>query len=125
MTGRPWTPVVAPALAWSAQGLLGWWISGQACNNGTAAWGPLSAGGVRALLIAVGAVALLVAVASTLSARGRTTSRTTGGTLAAIEVEEPARFAAVAGMLVGIAFSLGITWALIANAALPVCELSR
>jgi hypothetical protein len=115
---RVWLSVVTGPLLWSAQGLLGWWISGRACNDGVADWGPLSASGIRTLLMAIGIVALGATAAAGLAARS-------AGRPIVTEGRDPLQFISTAGVYITAAFTVGILWAIAASATLPVCELGR
>jgi hypothetical protein len=55
---RVWYGVAGAPTAWVLLSSIDWWITGRACASNGAAWGPLSAGAVRALLLALAAAAM-------------------------------------------------------------------
>lgn len=124
-SGRLWYGIAAPTAAWAAHGLSGFLIANGTCSDGTASWGALPAGGVRALLLVLTAAFLAVAISGAL-----VSWRTWRGLAAGDPAERPpgegrAEYMAVAGVLVGIVFSLGILLGGLPMIALGVCVQTR
>jgi hypothetical protein len=121
-----WLGVCGAPLAWGAQVLIGWWISGQTCADGTPEWGSWAASQVRMLLIVISAVALVIAIAGIVSARRQWRARRTGNE--PVEVftgaHRPA-FMALAGMLVSSVLGVAILLTGIALSSVSVCEYMR
>lgn len=123
--GAVWFGLIGGPAAWALQGLLGWGIAGAACNDGTAAWGPLSPGGVRMLLVVLSLAALGAAVASGVGARQWWRGLTPPGRFTEAVGKQRLEFMAIAGVLVSIVFSIAITWTGLAVLWLDVCEWMR
>jgi hypothetical protein len=96
---RLWFPLVAPPLAFGAEGAFGWWAGAKICTS-------LSIGSVRAL-IGVVTIAMLVVALVGLST-GVNSYRAVSAThhAAADRVE----FMAFAGVLVSTSFVVGLIW---------------
>lgn len=115
--------VIAPPLAWAAQGLLGWYFAARACRTGGPGWGPLSSGGVRLLLLTVSVAAFAVTVAALAAARRdmRRLAQKTPGT----PLGESAGYLATVGVLIGTALAIGIFWAGLPALLVDVCGEMR
>ena len=120
-----WFGLIGGPAAWALQGLLGWWIAGATCNDGTAEWGRLSPGGVRTLLVVLSAAALGTAVASAVGARQWWRGLTPPGRFTEALGKQRLEFMAIAGVLISIVFSIAITWTALAILWLDVCEWMR
>jgi hypothetical protein len=119
--GRLFFLVATPALAWSAQGLLGWYIASLACQRHHARLGSLSAGGTRALLLVLSLVALGASLAA-LATAWRDRRRFAGeDSSPAATLWESIDFLATAGILMGVALSIGIFWAGLPSILVQVC----
>lgn len=123
--GSVWFGLVGAPSAWAVQGLAGWCIAGATCNDGTAAWGPLSAGGVRTLLGVLSVAALAAALAGGAGAlrwwRGLNPRDRFQEALGKQRLE----FMAIAGVFVSIVFTCAITATSLALLWLDVCEWAR
>lgn len=121
-----WLGLTLAPIAWTVQGLAGWWISSRACAGDVAAWGSLEAGGVRAILLLLSAVALGVALVGLSLAVRMSRARPTVTPLATpLSDPERVRFMAMAGVRVSAFFTLGIVFAGLAVGTVSVCELIR
>lgn len=119
--GRLFFLVATPALAWSAQGLLGWYLASLACQRRPAGAGFLSAGGTRAALLVLSLVALGASLAA-LATAWRDRRRFAGeDSSPAATLWESIDFLATAGVLMGVALSIGIFWAGIPSILVHVC----
>lgn len=110
--------VAAPPLAWSAQGLLGWYIAARACQLGN-----LSTIGVRLLLLAVSVLALAITVVALLTARHDL--RRLADSAAGTPLQESAEFLSSAGFLIATALAVGIVWAGLPAFLVHVCGEMR
>lgn len=121
-----WLGVVAAPLAWSLQLGIGWWISGVACADGTGDLGPLRAGGVRLLQLAIGVAALLVSLGGIASAlRAWRDSSVEPTRLSAIRGERRVGFMAASGVLISALIMYGIVLTAVANTVVSICEFTR
>lgn len=121
--GRLAFAVIAPPLAWSAQGLLGWYFSSHACDRGGPSWGPLSEGGVRTLLFAMSLAALALTLAALWTGyRGWRRLHAAGP---GDGMRESAAFLAAVGVMAGTALAIGIFWATLPSLLVHVCGAVR
>lgn len=120
-----WVALAGAPLAWWAQELAGWFVEGRACSDGRPEWGALSAGGVRAVEVGVGLVALAVAIACLYAGWRRWRARRGDAGVTRIQGRERADFVAAVVMLAGAVFTLGIAWNAAAYALLPLCGSAR
>ena len=146
-----WVGLAAAPLAWAVQGLVGWWISSEACAGGTTRLGTASS--VRSMLIALTAVALVVALSGAAAAYREFRKRREGGPEAALLRQPGSRaglvgtdlqvrphhhepleqftgryrpgFMALAGLLISSVFAVAILLAGIASTSVSVCENAR
>jgi hypothetical protein len=124
--GAVWVGIVAAPLAWSALLATGWWISSTACADGTPSWGPLPAGAVRTLLVALAAGSALVAAWGLMSAwRAGPHTSDEPRRLIAIEGRQRVGYMAQAGVLVSAFFLFGIALTWMALSVVSVCEYAR
>lgn len=121
--GRLAFAVLAPPAMWSAQGLLGWFFASHACDRGGPSWGPLSAGGVRMLLLFMSLAALAVSLAALFTGYRGWKRLTAAG--AGDRLRESAEFLAIAGVMAGTALSIGIFWATLPSLLVHVCGVVR
>jgi len=123
--GRLWTAVIVGPITWGAAGLLNWWVSAQACQDGTPGWGPLSEAGVRVVVAVIGLAALAATVTGiVVAARAWKASPEDPG-FAHVEGTTNVAFLAAAGVLVGIAFAFGIVLIGLPSVMVGVCEFTR
>jgi hypothetical protein len=121
-----WAGITAAPLVWAAQGLIGWWISSQACADGTPGWGSWSAATVRLTLVALSAVALLIALAGAIAAyRAFRARRQPDRSTEAFTGEYRLGFMAMAGVLISSIFAVAIVLTAIAVSTVSVCEEMR
>ena len=111
MTGpRLWFPMIAPAAAWAAEGLFGWWAGAQICTS-------MSISGVRASVTIVSLVMLTVAVAALVMALSNWRESGARSHAESDRIE----FISLGGVLVSSAFVVGIAWSGLSAAMLNVC----
>lgn len=126
--GRPvsmWYGIVAGPAAWVLVSALAWWIDSRACVGGEAAWGALSGGGVRALIIALVAAAFVAAaagLAAAVRAWRHTTDRTSLTEAYGYSVPE---YLAIAGVFISSVFVLAVFWTGLPAVLVRVCEGTR
>jgi hypothetical protein len=121
-----WAGIAAAPLAWSAQGLIGWWLSSQVCADGTPEWGSWSAASVRLTLVSLSAAALLVALAGAIAAyRAFRARRQPDRSTEAFTGEYRVGFMAMAGVLISSIFAVAIVLTAIAVGTVSVCEEMR
>jgi hypothetical protein len=106
---RLWFGLVAAPTAWAAEGLFGWWVGAQICT----AW---SVGRVRAMVGVFSIVMLAVAIAGLLT--GLRNWRDTSVTAKQVERVE---FMSFGGVLVSVAFVIGIFWSGLSAVFIDVC----
>jgi hypothetical protein len=121
VSGRAWAAVAAPPLAWAAQGLAGWYVSGQACANGGAGWGTLSPAGVRVLVACITALSIATTAWALLTGYRRWTSTAGPRHARVVEGLEAAEFVSAAALLMGAALLLGLVWAALPVLLVDVC----
>ncbi len=95
---RLWFPLVAPALAFGAEGAFGWWIGARICEHMSIASGRVVVAVVTLAMLAISAGALATALGSY--------RRANPGGVAADRVQ----FMALGGVLVSTAFLVGLVW---------------
>jgi hypothetical protein len=96
---RLWFPLVAPPLAFGAEGAFGWWIGDRICTS-------LSIGSVRAIAGGVSVAMVVLAVAATVMGLGSYRAVSGHTDVAGDRVE----FMALGGVLVSIVFLIGLIW---------------
>ncbi len=107
-----WFGILAGPVAWTLQGLLGWFFGERICTS-------MSIGGVRTTMGAIGVIAFAAAAAGAM-AGWRNLRQAAGSHPAHTEAWDLAEFMSLAGLLVSSVFALGIFWA-----ALPALMLSH
>jgi hypothetical protein len=121
-----WFALTAAPIAWAGLLLIGWWISGQACADGTPGWGSWSPAAVRTLMIVLATVALAIAGAGAAMAyRGWRDRVQPDVTLAAFTDDFRVGFMAVAGVLVSGFFALGIELTGVGMSMASTCAYMR
>lgn len=116
--------LLGPA-AWSANGLLGWFISARACAAGGAAGDVLGPGAARIAIGAVGLIALALALAGARIASRSWRGLSADRRLAAVEALDSREFLAVAGLLVSGACAAGIVLFALPALLVDVCVSAR
>lgn len=120
---QAWFSIAGAPVAWFAQELLGWLVASQSCAQPDRE-AILSPAAVRAVEIAIAAVALTVALLALRA--GVAAWRHAGDAhLRAVHAQDRPTFLAAAGIIVSIVFAVGIVWAGLSTALLPVCEAVR
>ena len=121
---RTWFGIAGGPAAWVFHLSAGWYVSGNACLQGTPSWGPFSGGAVWWLealvaLVCVGtaAAALWVAV---LDWRASDNTRIT-----AIHATARPDYLAAVALLVSAAFLLAVCYDTLAQLMLPLCQRIR
>lgn len=118
-----WFSIAGAPAAWFAQGLLGWLVASQSCAQPDRA-AILSPAAVRAVEIAIAVIALSIALLALRS--GIAAWRHAGDAhLRAVHAQDRPTFLAAAGIIVSVVFVVGIVWAGLSAALLPVCEAVR
>ena len=108
MTRSLWPGVLLAPIAWTANGLLAWGISAQACLDGRPDWGPLPPAGVRGAIGLLAVLALAAAGVGLASAARAWRAAAGGRSVAAIDGGDTREYLAIAGLLVSVAFMFGI-----------------
>jgi hypothetical protein len=109
--GRPgWGPIVAPPVAWLAQGAIGWFIAAHTCADSRR---PISPAIARVSIGALTVVAIGIAVWGLLASRhawqARSIAVNSGATPTA--VVERVRFVGMLGLVICISLTLGLALA--------------
>jgi hypothetical protein len=97
--GRLWFPLLAPPLAFAAEGAFGWWIGAGICTS-------YSIGSVR-ILVAIVSIATLIVASAGLST-GIQSYRAASATHHA--AGDRVEFMALGGVFVSSAFLVGLIW---------------
>jgi hypothetical protein len=108
---RPgWRAMVAPPIAWLAQGTIGWFIAAHTCADETRRIAPATA---RALIGAITLVAIAIAVWGLLASRHvwRAPSVATESGPVPAAVAERVRFVGMLGLVICITLTLGLALA--------------
>jgi hypothetical protein len=109
--------LVAAPCAWTAQGLIVWWIGERLCR-------PLPVGTARGLVAATSIVALAIALAGiVVGLRQRRHVHAAGDRTA--PAGSVAEFAAMAAVFISAAFAVGIAWAGLSSVWLSGCGAMR
>lgn len=109
-----WFGLLAAPLAWTFQGLLGWWAGERICTD-------LSITGVRILVAIVSLLALIVALAGVAVAFRAWNAASSAPHVVHAEAWDRVEFMALGGLLVSSAFTLGIFWAGLPAVMLSAC----
>jgi hypothetical protein len=113
--------IVAPG-AWILLSSLDWYITGRACADGTAAWGPLPETGVRLLLLTA-AVAAMAAGAWGLTGSLRTWRQVTDRTsLTRAYGYGLAEYLSIAGVVISFVFLLSMALTALPAVVVNICE---
>ncbi|HTK29674.1 MAG TPA: hypothetical protein VL309_08995 [Vicinamibacterales bacterium] len=107
---RLWIGLLAAPIAWTAQGLLGWFFGARVC-------GSMSIGSVRLIVGVIGLAALGVALGGLAVGLQNRRGAGAGRPPAADRVE----FMALGGLLVSAAFVVAISWAALNAVLVDVC----
>ena len=118
-----WFSVAGAPVAWFTQELLGWLVASQGCAQPDRA-AILSPAAMRITEIAIAIVALVVALLAL--RQGVVAWRHAGDArFRALHAGNRPTFLAAAGIIVSAVFVVGIVWAGLSAALLPVCEAVR
>jgi len=113
-----WFGLVAAPLAWTTQGLLGWFFGARVCAS-------MTPGSVRVTLGIISLIALAIAIAG-IGAGLRNWRRASDAPHPVhAEAWDRVEFMALGGVLVSSAFTLGIFWAGLSSAFLFTCGRVR
>ena len=123
--GRLWASLLAGPVAWSASGLLGWFISAQACADGAPDWGPLDGAGVRIAVVLVGLSACAVSSWGLWAAARAWRASAHEPGIEHVQGRTTVTFLAAAGVLVSAAFIFGIALQILSPFMVGVCEFTR
>ncbi len=125
--GQLWFALWAGPLAWAAQGLLGWWIGGSACANGTpgtSVW-HLSIGGLQVLVGVISVIAILIALAGLVIGYRSYQRSTPQPDLSDIRGRGRVDFMAASGLLVSSIFVIATVWAGLTSVLVNPCGTMR
>jgi len=113
-----WFGLVAAPLAWTVQGLLGWFFGERVCVS-------MAPASVRVTLAVISVAALLVAITGI--GTGLRTWRRASDAPHPVHAEawDRVEFMALGGVLVSSAFAIGIFWAGLSSAFLFTCGRVR
>lgn len=107
---RGWHALVAPPVAWLAQGAIGWFIAAHTCAEATRR---ISSASARVAIAAITVVAIATSVWGLLASRrawqAQSVAVESGAAPAA--VVERVRFVGMLGLVVGISLTLGLALA--------------
>ncbi len=118
-----WTWLALAPLCWMVQGAAAWYVTGRACP---AAAPPLSLAAARGLVVAITLAAMVGSVGALVAAdRARRNEQARAGVRAAAEVVERKRFIALAGLVVGVALTLGLLMSGLPAIVLHACGAAR
>ena len=113
-----WFTLVAAPVAWTIQGLLGWWAGERICAD-------LSVGGARGLTALVSMLALIVALLSVATAWRVWGMASSGPHAIHAEAWDRVEFMALSGLFISSAFTLGIIWGALPSLMLSACGRVR
>jgi hypothetical protein len=120
---RVWYGVAAAPTAWVLLSSIDWWITGRACADGAAGWGPLSPGAVRFLLIVLAAIAMGaggLALASSLQAWRETSASAADPRQAyGYGIGE---YLAIVGFFMSAIFLVAMVWTALPALMVDVCQ---
>jgi len=121
---RLWYTTTAAGIAWIVQGLSGFVIADAACEHGIIIWS-IGAGGVIAILIAIGVIGLCIAISG--GWIGYRTWRDLSRARELIHAEGRGRgeFMALAGVFISTIFAIGIIWATLIPIIVGPCLVVR
>jgi hypothetical protein len=110
MTRPGWRAIVAPPVAWVAQGAIGWFIAAHTCADETRRISPATA---RIWIGAITIIAIGVSVAGLLASRHlwRAPEAVTESGPVPAAVTERVRFVGVVGLVICITLTLGLALA--------------
>lgn len=123
--GRLWIGFAAAPVAWAIHGATSFFISWQACQDGTGDWGIFSEAEVRWLL---GGITLgLLAVAMLAGAISYANWRRLPERRRLLKAEAPGReeYMAMLGVFMAVVFSVGIAWAGLGPVFTGVCVTAK
>lgn len=116
---RLWLAILAGPLAWSAQGMIGWYVSGLACIE------HVLTGSARAIELTLTAAALAAAIAGFVVGRSAWQRASHEKAINAIQGHERPAFLGASAMLVSAVFVVAVLLVGIAQVTVPVCEWTR
>lgn len=119
---RLWFALLGAPVAWGLQGLLGWLISEERCLG--AQQHAAAAEGLRALDMAISAVALSIGIAALLSSI-RIWRCYSDSELSSPKTMDRMVFMRAVAIFVSASFTLGILWMSFGSLWLPGCERMR